>query len=94
MFGWKRLTARGSVRGLALDAQRASGGVHTLLYTDGAANVCQSAGALTHARCGSDPTLPKHTRAAHGDAAPGLSTAAAAAAGAPTEGMCRTGSRA
>lgn len=66
------------MRGLGLDAQRASGGVHALLYTDGAADVCQSAGALTDARCGSDPTLPKHT-ADGGTANPGLSTTAAAA---------------
>lgn len=33
---------RRSVRGLGLDARCASGGVHTLLYTDGAANLCQS----------------------------------------------------
>lgn len=77
-----------SVRGLGLDAQRASGGVHTLLYTDGAANVCQTGGALTDARCGSDLTLPNHT-ADDGEAAPSLSRTAAA--GAPTEGMCRTG---
>lgn len=74
-----------SVRGLGFDAQRASGGAHTLLYTDGAANVCQSGGALTD----SDLTLPNHT-ADDGEAAPSLSRTSTAA-GAPTEGMCHTG---
>lgn len=73
---------------MGLSAQRASGGVHTLLYTDGAANVCQTGGALTDARCGSELTLPNHT-ADDGHAAPSLS--ATSAAGAPTEGMCRSG---
>lgn len=37
---------RRSVRGLGLSAQCASGSVHTLLYIDGAANLCQSGRAL------------------------------------------------
>lgn len=79
---------RRSVRGLGLNAQRAGGGVHTLLYTDGAANVCQTGGALTDARCGSELTLP-NLPADDGKAAPSLNTTSAA--GAPTEGMCRSG---
>lgn len=63
-----------------MDAQRASGGVHTLLYIDGAANVCHTGAALTDARCGSELTDD-------GRAAPSLSTTA----GAATEGMCRSG---
>lgn len=33
---------RRSVRGLGLNARRASDSVHSLLYIDGAANLCQS----------------------------------------------------
>lgn len=69
---------RRSVRGLGLNAQCASGGVHTLLYTDGATNLCQSGRSLWERRAAG---LKLHRRTKPGQ-------------NGRTEGMCRFSSTA
>lgn len=80
------------VGGLGLNARRASDSVHSLLYIDGAANLCQSQ-SESHAAARLKVTLPNHTdgRAGRWRAWPRKPVVALEDNGeGRTEGMCRS----